>query len=126
MGRQLQKETRIALTHTTRNAISALLALLAVGCGDVGAESLTRNGVDESSSAPIAAGDDFADQFTVTPTRAVWEVPAGSELARTTHVVFATISDLAGNARHIARIARESYNASSTPGSDRSNQCCRK
>ena len=57
--------------------------------------------VDRSSLAvtssedigPYAAGTDLAPQFTVTPTRAVWEIPAGSDLARTSHYLTASIRD---------------------------------
>jgi len=43
------------------------------------------------------AGSDLAPHFLVTPTRAVWEVPEGSDLARTSHFLTASIRDLAGN-----------------------------
>ncbi len=45
----------------------------------------------------LAAGTDLAGQFSVTPTRAVWEIPAGSDLARTSHYLDVSIRDAAGN-----------------------------
>ncbi len=44
-----------------------------------------------------AAGTELAPLFAVTPTRAVWEIPAGSDLERTTHGLLVRVSDLAGN-----------------------------
>jgi len=46
---------------------------------------------------PYPAGTDLGPFFTVTPTRAVWEVPAGSDLARTSHYLTASIRDAASN-----------------------------
>lgn len=46
---------------------------------------------------PFAPGTDLAPQFSVTPARAVWEVPAGSNLARTSHFLSVSVRDLAGN-----------------------------
>jgi hypothetical protein len=43
------------------------------------------------------AGTELASLFSVNPTRALWEVPAGSELARTSHYLTASIRDAAGN-----------------------------
>lgn len=40
----------------------------------------------------------LAPHFAAGATRAVWEVPAGSDLARTTHALIATVRDAAGNA----------------------------
>lgn len=45
----------------------------------------------------LAAGSDLAGQFTVTPTHAEWEIPAGSDLARATHELTVSVRDLAGN-----------------------------
>jgi hypothetical protein len=44
-----------------------------------------------------AAGIELGPLFQVTPTRAAWKVPAGSNLARTTHNLLASIADAAGN-----------------------------
>lgn len=46
---------------------------------------------------PYAAGSDLTPLFGVTPARAVWEVPAGSDLARTTHAIDVEVADRAGN-----------------------------
>ncbi len=46
---------------------------------------------------PFAAGTDLAREFGRSPTRAVWEVPPGYDLARTTHTLSVTLADLAGN-----------------------------
>lgn len=46
---------------------------------------------------PLAAGTELASWFTVTPTRAVWEVPAGADLARTSHFLNVSVRDAAGN-----------------------------
>jgi hypothetical protein len=45
----------------------------------------------------LPAGSELAAHFQVTPTRAVWEIPEDSELARTSHFLTASIRDLAGN-----------------------------
>jgi len=46
---------------------------------------------------PYPAGSDLAGEFSVSASAAVWEIPAGFDLARTTHGITATIRDLAGN-----------------------------
>jgi hypothetical protein len=46
---------------------------------------------------PYPAGAELAPLFTVTPTRAVWTVPPGTDLARTRHTLTAHIDDYAGN-----------------------------
>lgn len=43
------------------------------------------------------AGAELAASFAVTPTRAVWDVPPGTDLARTSHYVTVSVSDAAGN-----------------------------
>ncbi len=43
------------------------------------------------------AGSELGSLFTVTPTRAVWEVPAGTDLARTSHYLTVSVRDAAGN-----------------------------
>ncbi len=43
------------------------------------------------------AGTDMGSLFTLTPTRATWTVPAGSDLDRVTHYLTVSIQDLAGN-----------------------------
>lgn len=43
------------------------------------------------------AGAELAGEFTVTPTRAAWELPAGSNLPRTSHFLTVSVRDLAGN-----------------------------
>jgi len=45
----------------------------------------------------LPAGTELAPWFTVTPTRAVWTVPRGTDLARNTHTLTARIDDHAGN-----------------------------
>jgi hypothetical protein len=60
---------------------------------DLGSLSVTS---DQPMGA-FGAGSQLAGQFTVTPTRAVWEVPAGSNLPRTTHYLTVAIQDAAGN-----------------------------
>jgi hypothetical protein len=47
--------------------------------------------------AGIPAGTELAGLFTVTPTAAVWELPPGSDLARTSHELSISVQDLAGN-----------------------------
>jgi len=49
-----------------------------------------------------AAGIDLGPLFQVTPRRAVWEIPAGSDLARTTHNLLASIADAAGNVADVS------------------------
>ena len=44
-----------------------------------------------------AAGTDLAPLFAVTPTRAVWTLPPGTDLAPTSHTLTASIDDYAGN-----------------------------
>jgi len=46
---------------------------------------------------PYPAGSDLTALFSVTPTRAVWEISAGSDLARTSHYLTASIRDVAQN-----------------------------
>lgn len=46
---------------------------------------------------PYPAGTDLAPLFDVSPTRAAWEVPPGTDLDRTTHTVWMRVRDLAGN-----------------------------
>ncbi len=46
---------------------------------------------------PHPAGSNLAPLFQVNPLRAVWRVPTGSDLARTTHTLTVRVSDLAGN-----------------------------
>jgi hypothetical protein len=46
---------------------------------------------------PHPAGTDLGGEFTVSASEAVWEIPPGSDLARTTHGFTASIRDLAGN-----------------------------
>ncbi|MCG8588430.1 MAG: hypothetical protein MJE66_03995 [Proteobacteria bacterium] len=46
---------------------------------------------------PYPPGAELGSQFSVTPTRAVWEVPTGSDLARTTHEITVWVQDAAGN-----------------------------
>jgi hypothetical protein len=48
---------------------------------------------------PHPAGTDLAGEFDVSASEAVWEIPPGSDMARTTHGFTATIRDLAGNER---------------------------
>jgi hypothetical protein len=53
-----------------------------------------------TSSEPIGAhpaGQNLAPLFQVTPSRAVWEVPAGSNLSRSSHFLDVSIRDQAGN-----------------------------
>jgi hypothetical protein len=46
---------------------------------------------------PRPAGMNLAPEFDISPTRAVWEVPAGSDLAPTSHYLTVSIGDVAGN-----------------------------
>jgi hypothetical protein len=46
---------------------------------------------------PLPAGAELASRFTHTPDGAEWEIPPGSELARTSHYLTVSIRDLAGN-----------------------------
>lgn len=57
--------------------------------------SLSIKSLRDIGSHP--AGTELAPLFQVTPTRAVWEVPAGSNLERTTHGLVVRVRDLAGN-----------------------------
>jgi len=45
----------------------------------------------------LPSGTDLAPQFTTSPTRLAWEVPAGSDLARTSHYLTVSLRDVAGN-----------------------------
>ena len=66
---------------------------------DTGSEIDTASLHVTSSEAigAIPAGAELATHFEVTPWGATWEIPAGSELARTSHWLHARISDRAGN-----------------------------
>jgi hypothetical protein len=53
-----------------------------------------------TSSEPIGphpAGENLAPLFQITPSRAVWQVPAGSNLERTSHFLAVSLRDAAGN-----------------------------
>lgn len=66
----------------------------------LGASLLDTSSFEVTSAldlGPHPAGTDLASLFQVTPTRAIWEVPLGFDLARTTHSLTARIRDLAGN-----------------------------
>jgi hypothetical protein len=60
---------------------------------DVGSLVVTSN----LDMGPHPAGTDLGGEFTVFASEAVWEIPPGSDLARTTHGFTASIRDLAGN-----------------------------
>jgi hypothetical protein len=45
----------------------------------------------------LPAGTELAGFFSLTPTRAVWNVPTGSDLQRTSHYLTVSIDDLASN-----------------------------
>ncbi|HVH17853.1 MAG TPA: hypothetical protein VNF72_06100, partial [Myxococcota bacterium] len=45
----------------------------------------------------LPAGAELASHFRSTPEGVVWEIPAGSNLARTSHFLTASIRDAAGN-----------------------------
>ncbi|MGH0035051.1 MAG: dockerin type I domain-containing protein [Myxococcota bacterium] len=60
---------------------------------DVGSLSVTST----QELGGIAAGGELASLFTVTPTDAVYSVPPGAELARTSHWLSVSVSDVAGN-----------------------------
>lgn len=65
----------------------------------------------------LAAGTDLAPQFTVTPTRAVWEIPPGTDLARTSHYLNVSIRDVAGNeATAVYGFAVRDFNAGAPLG----------
>jgi hypothetical protein len=49
------------------------------------------------SIGPYAAGSELAPLFEATPTRAAWQIPAGSDLARTSHYLTVSIRDAAQN-----------------------------
>jgi len=48
------------------------------------------------------AGVELGPLFQVDPTRAIWEIPAGSDLARTSHYLLASIADAAGNVAEVS------------------------
>jgi hypothetical protein len=48
---------------------------------------------------PHPAGTNLAPEFQVSPSRALWEVPVGFDLARTTHHLDVEVADRAGNPR---------------------------
>lgn len=45
----------------------------------------------------LPPGSDLAPQFTTSPRRLAWEVPAGTDLARTSHYLTVSLRDAAGN-----------------------------
>lgn len=57
--------------------------------------SLSVIASEDMGSRP--AGSELAGSFEVTPTGAAWEVPAGSDLARTSHYLDVQVRDRAGN-----------------------------
>jgi len=54
--------------------------------------------ISDHDIGPHPAGSELASYFDVTPTRAAWEVPEGSDLARTSHALSVSLRDVAGNA----------------------------
>ena len=60
---------------------------------DPGSLSITS----DQDIGSIPAQTELAGQFQVTPIGAVWEIPVGSDLARTSHFLTVSIRDVAGN-----------------------------
>ena len=66
--------------------------------GDGSAIDTTSLSVSSSQDiGAYSAGSELAALFSVTPTRALWEIPAGSDLARTSHYLSVSVDDAAGN-----------------------------
>jgi hypothetical protein len=72
---------------------------IVLGWSDAGSEvdTASLHVVSSEAIGRIPAGAELAPYFEVTPWGAVWEVPAGSDLARTSHWLHASIRDRAGN-----------------------------
>jgi hypothetical protein len=65
-----------------------------------GGSAIDLSSLSVASSRDIGAlpaGTELAGLFSLTPTRAVWTVPAGSDLERTSHYLTVSIGDLAAN-----------------------------
>ncbi len=70
-----------------------------------GGSAIDPSSLTVSSSQPMGAlpaGAPLAPLFSVTPQRAVWDVPPGTGLARTTHTLSVSVRDHAGNQANAA------------------------
>ena len=73
------------------------ITLLLDSAGGSAIDTASLSLVSDQEIGAHAAGLELGPLFQVDPTRAVWEIPAGSDLARTTHNLLASIADAAGN-----------------------------
>ena len=71
------------------------LAFDADGGSPVDPESLTVR--SDRDMGPFPSGANLAPAFDVTQTGAIWEIPEGSDLERTTHTLTISVRDRAGN-----------------------------
>lgn len=78
------------------------ITLLPDGAGGSAIDTASLSLTSDQDVGAYPAGIELGPLFQVTPTRAAWKVPAGSELARTTHNLLASIADAAGNLAEVS------------------------
>lgn len=78
------------------------ITLLLDSAGGSAIDTSSLSLASDQDVGAYVAGIDLGPLFQVNPTRAAWEVPAGSDLARTTHNLLAGIADAAGNAAEVS------------------------
>jgi hypothetical protein len=78
------------------------ITLLVDGAGGSAIDTASLSLVSDQDVGGYAAGIELGPLFQVDPTRAAWEIPAGSDLARATHNVVASIADAAGNVAEVS------------------------
>lgn len=78
------------------------ITLLLDSAGGSAIDTSSLSLVSDQDIGTYAAGTELRPRFQVTPTRAAWKIPAGSELARTTHYLQASIADVAGNITEVS------------------------
>ena len=72
------------------------------GAGGSAIDTSSLSLVSDQDVGSFTAGTDLGPLFQAHPTRAAWQVPAGSDLARTTHHLLASIADAAGNVAELS------------------------
>ncbi len=73
------------------------ITLLLDSAGGSAIDTSSLSLVSDQAVGAYEAGTELGPRFRVDPTRAMWEIPAGSDLACTTHNLQASIADAAGN-----------------------------
>jgi len=72
------------------------------GAGGSAIDTSSLSLASDQDVGSYTAGTDLGPLFQVHPSRAAWQLPAGSNLARTTHHLLASIADAAGNVAEVS------------------------